>query len=210
MKIVDATSFNARKNVKQNSLLQLVGEALTNCSASSANQKEWTIYRVIYGDEEQQIIINNNPTINYADLVLQPQTLSNGVYRIVFTVKLAHTNFSASTSTYIQIVSSGLVLSTLKLSQPMFGGTIEITRGQNQKIQFNPYLFTYDIDDVAVITSLKFKYSCQIIESNIPQGYPLKSGTNQTIYLDEFKSNPSFSQVKTCFNSAGNIKIWPI
>ena len=116
---------------------------------------------------------------------------------------MANTVFSAFAFTYIRIIPSGLVLSSLRLSQPMYGGTIEITRGQNQQIQFNPYLFTYDIDNVAVKTSLKFKYSCQIIDSNIPSDYPLQPGTNQTIHLDEFKSNPSLSQLNTCFNSTG-------
>jgi hypothetical protein len=187
---------------KQNILIQLTARTDINSSSSLSNQKEWTIYQVINPNEEQ-IFITNNPTINYADLVLQPQTLSYGLYRIVFTVKMIDTNCSSSAITFIQIIPSGLVLSTLKLSQPIFGGTIEITRGQNQQIQFDPFLFTYDIDNVAVITSLTFKYSCQLIESNIPQGYPLQTGSNETIYLDILKSNLSLSQLNTCFNSTG-------
>jgi hypothetical protein len=182
---------------KQNDLIQLTGQTTFNGSSSLSNQKEWKVY----GQSEQQIVINNNPTINYADLVLQPQTLPYGLYRFVFTVKMSNTNCTDSTFTYIQIIPSGLVLSTLKLSQPIYGGTIEITRGQNQQIQFDPFLFTYDIDNVAVITSLTFKYSCQLIESNIPQGYPLQPGTNKTIYLDEFKADLSLNVLNYCFNS---------
>jgi hypothetical protein len=192
-----------RKMFKSNDLIQLMGEIYINCSSSLLNQKEWTIFKGINPNEEQQIFLNNNPTINYADLVLQPQTLSYGVYKIVFTVKMANVVFTDHAITYIQIIPSGLVLSALKLSQPMYGGTIEITRGQNQQIQFDPYLFTYDVDNVAVITSLTFKYSCQLIESNIPKGYPLQPVTNQTIYLDEFKTNKSLSVLNPCFNSTG-------
>jgi hypothetical protein len=191
------------KIFKSNDLIQVMSEIYISCYSSLLNQKEWTIHQVINVDKEQQIFINNNPTINYADLVLQPQTLSYGLYRIVFTVKMANIVFSNLAFTYIRIIPSGLVLSSLKLSQPMYGGTIEITVGQNQQIQFDPYLFTYDIDNVAVITSLTFKYSCQLIESNIAHGYPLQPGTNKTIYLDEFKTNPSLSQLNTCFNSTG-------
>jgi hypothetical protein len=190
------------KKFKSNDLIQLTSEIYISCSSSLLNHKEWTIFKGIYPNE-QQIFINNNPTINYADLVLQPQTLSYGVYKIVFTVKMANIIFTDHAFTYFQIIPSGLVLSSLKLSQPMYGGTIEITRGQNQQIQFDPYLFTYDIDNVAVITSLEFKYSCQLIESNIPQGYPLQPGTNKTIHLEEFKTNPSLSQLNTCFTSTG-------
>jgi hypothetical protein len=187
---------------KKNDFIQLTGQTTISSSVSLLNQKEWTIFKMVV-QNEQQIFINNNPTIKYVDLVLQPQTLSNGVYRIVFTVSMIDTDCYASAFTYIRIIPSGLVLSSLKLSQPMYGGTIEITRGQNQQIQFNPFLFTYDIDSVVVITSLTFRYSCQLIESNIPQGYPLQPSTNQTIYLDDFKADPSLSQLNTCFNSTG-------
>jgi hypothetical protein len=190
---------------KQNDFIQWTGQTTINSSSSLLNQKEWTIYQVINVEKEQQIFINNNPTINYADLVLQPQTLSYGLYRIVFTVTMIATDCSASSFTYIRIIPSGLVLSSLKLSQPMYGGTIEITRCQKQIIQFDPYLFTYDIDNVVVITSLTFKYACQLIESNIPQGYPLQPDTNETIYLDDFKYNAFISVLNPCFNSTGKL-----
>jgi len=200
--IIDAATLLSPQINFKNDLISFVGVTTIRCSTYS-NQKEWTVYQVNDQSEEQQIFIKNNPTINYADLVLQPQTLSYGLYRIVFSVIMTDTIYSSFAFTYIQIKPSGLVLSSLRLSQPMYGGTIEITRGQNQQIQFNPYLFTYDIDGVTVITSLTFKYSCQLIESNIPQGYPLQPGTNQTIHLDEFKSSAQLSQFNSCFNSTG-------
>ncbi len=167
---------------------------------SLTNEKVWTIY----GQNEEQIVLKNNPTINYAELILQPHTLPYGLYRVVYTLTMIATNFIDSSQTFIQIIPSGLVLSTLKSSQPIYGGTIQVTRGQNQSIPFNPYLFSYDIDNVAVITSLSFKYACQIIDSNIAQGY-LLNGLNQTINLDDFKSNASLSHLNTCFKTTG----WP-
>jgi len=123
------------------------------------------------GIDEKQIYLKTNPTLAYAELVLQPQTLSNGLYRIVFTASQILPNstekLSNSIDTFIEIIPSGLVISSLRLSKPMFGGTIEITRGSSQSISFNPYLFTYDIDGEAVITSLKFEYSCQIVNQTM-------------------------------------------
>jgi hypothetical protein len=142
------------------------------------------------GIDEKQIYLNTNPTLAYAELVLQPQTLSYGLYRIIFTATQILTNstekLSNSIYTFIRIVPSGLVISSLKLSRPMYGDTIEITRGSSQSIQFNPYLFTYDIDGVAVITSLKFEYSCQIV--------------NQVIINATFRSNT----LDLCFNGTKN------
>ena len=112
------------------------------------------------GLNERQIFLKNNPTLNYAELVLQPQTLNYGLYKIVYTLKLSGSNlttFQSQIDTFIQIIPSGLVISALRSSQPMYGGTVEITRGFDQQIQFNPFLHSYDIDSVAVVTSLTFK-----------------------------------------------------
>ena len=101
---------------------------------SLTNLKQWTIYQVneLTGQDDQQILIKNNPTLGYAELVLQPQTLSYGLYKFVFTVTMANSkDVYSSVYTFIKIIPSGLVLSSLELSQPMYGGTIQITRGLN-------------------------------------------------------------------------------
>ena len=56
---------------------------------------------------------------------------------------------------------------------------------------------------MAIITSLTFKYACQIIDSNVPQGYPQIPGTFDVIYLDDFKINTSLSSLESCFNTTG-------
>ncbi len=177
-----------------------------------SNQKKWLIFKVdeITGQDMDQITqsLKNNPTIDYAEFVIQPQTLTYGLYRFVF-ISSMNDMTSSQIDTFVKIIPSGLVLSTLSLSQPMFGGTIEITRGWNQTIKFNPFLNTYGIDSVAVITSLSFKYSCQIIDSNVEQGHPQMPGTNKTIYLNEFKSNQNLISFLKCFKSLG-IKIFLI
>ena len=142
------------------------------------------------GIDETQIYLKTNPTMAYAELVLQPQTLSYGLYRIVFTATQIFDNstekLSNSIDTFIEIIPSGLVISSLRLSKPMYGGTIEITRGSSQSIQFDPYLFTYDIDGVAVITNLKFEYSCQIV------------------YQGTINATVRSNTLDTCFNETNN------
>jgi hypothetical protein len=77
--INDAATLQDPQINFKNDLIKIVGATTIKCNEFS-NQKEWTIFKGIYPNE-QQIFINNNPTMNYADLVLQPQTLSYGVYR---------------------------------------------------------------------------------------------------------------------------------
>jgi hypothetical protein len=202
--IIDLTGFSSnitQQTIKRHNDLIYISASITINCMSLSNVKQWTIFK-IENLNEKKIQIQNNPTLNYAELVLQPKTLSYGLYRFVFTVTMLNIDVSKSIDTFIQIIPSGLVLSTLKLSQPMFGGRIEIYRGLNQPILFSPFLFTYDIDAIAVITSLTFKYTCQLIDSNIPSGYPQLPGTNQTVYLDGIKQNSSHKYLDLCFNAS--------
>ncbi len=117
---------------KKSDLIKIVSSTQIICNLTNSNEKQWYIYLVneVNGVDERQITLNNNPTLNYADLVLQPQTLNYGTYRLVFTVTMTGTNanglFRSQIDTFVQIVPSGLVISALKSSQPMYGGTIEI------------------------------------------------------------------------------------
>jgi hypothetical protein len=194
--------------IKQNDLFSLNGITIINCNTSLLNQKKWLIFKVdeSTGQDFKEILldVDTNPSIYYAEFIIQPQTFTHGLYRFVFTATfVSEMTLLSQIDTFVKIIPSGLVLSSLSLSQPMYGGTIEITRGWNQTIKFNPFLNTYDIDSVAIITELTFKYTCQIIDSNEEKGYPRMPLTNETIYLNEFKSNPTLISLLTCFNSIG-------
>ena len=188
-----------------------MGITTLNCASSLSNQKLWLIYKVNEqtGDDEHQIQLDNNPTINYAELVIQPKSLPvYGLYRFVYTVTMINSDsisYSSQTSTYVSIIPSGIVISALKSIQGIFGGTVEISRGQNQAINFNPFTNTYDIDGLAVISSLSFKYSCQLIDSNNESGYPIMPESSSLIYLDDFLTNANLKTYDKCFNSTGSI-----
>jgi hypothetical protein len=197
--------------IKRNEILSLIGITSISCNSVLSNEKKWIIYEINErnGLDINKIELFNNPTINYAELVIQPKTLSYGLYRFVYTVTMTlNANsilFSSQVSTYVKIEPSGLILSTLSLSQGLYGGTIEISRGQQQPITFNPYLNSYDIDSLLVITTLNFKYSCQLIDSNVEKGFPQIPGTNATIFMDEIKMNASLQIYEKCFNSTGEL-----
>ena len=194
---------------KRNDLFSLTGITKISCGSILTNQKKWLIYAINEqtGLEMNKIELFKNPTINYAQLVIQPQTLNYGLYKFVYAVTMSYTLnttvFSSQVSTYVKIEPSGLVISSLSLRQGIYGGTIEISRGQQQPIPFNPYLNSYDIDSIVVITTLKFKYSCQLIDSNVESGFPQLPGTNATIFLSDMKTNASLQLYDKCFNSTG-------
>ena len=201
--------FSKPINKTISELFRITAIATINCNSSLNNQKQWYIYSVdpSTGLDIQQITLSSNPTINYAELVLQPKTFVAGLYRFVFTLTMVNpdgTTLSSQVDTFVNIIPSGLVLSTLSLSQPMYGGSIEISRGQAQSIPLNPFLFSYDIDEIAVITALIFKYKCEIIDSNIESGYPVLPGTNQSIYLSDIIQNSNLAPYDKCFTNTLN------
>ena len=202
-----------------NEQITLIGLiSLSSKSDLNVYKKQWNLYKIVkpltnnQNDQEQSILIKNNPTLTNQDLVLQPQTLDYGLYCIYFSVTFKSNIFNKnnnmstlSIDTYLSIIPSGLVLSTLKLSQPMYGGTIEITRGINQTIDFDPFLFTYDIDSKAVISTLSFKYSCQIVNDQVDTIG--KFNDSNMIYLDEIKQQKSGTPIPTpCFNLTGEFE----
>jgi hypothetical protein len=185
------------------SQFSLIGTTIILCNITLSNQKKWLIYSVNEqtGQDLSQFVYNDQST-STSTLIVQPNTLPYGIYRIVYTVR--KDCLYNEIDTFIKIQPSGLMLSTLSQRQGMYGGLIEITRGSSQEIKFNPFLNTIDLDSVAVITSLTFKYMCQVIDSNIERGYPINPSTNQVINLDEFKYNTAINQsLLECFNSTG-------
>ena len=213
MDIQSRSSNSSQPMTKQyNEQITLIGLiSLGIKSDLSVYKKQWNLFKIVkpstinQNDQEQSILIKNNPTLTNQDLVLQPQTLDYGLYRIYFSVTFK-SNINMTTlyvDTFLSIIPSGLVLSTLKLSQPMYGGTIEITRGLNQSIDFDPFLFTYDIDSKAVISSLSFKYSCQIVNDQ-REMIGLNNSNTSITYLDAIKQQQSVNPMTmTCFNSTG-------
>lgn len=114
--------------------------------------------------------------------------------------------FQTQVDTYIKIVPSGIVLSSLANFKIPGGGTYEITKGKKQTVEFNPYQFSYDIDALIPISQLKFKYYCQVIEFGVETGYPMLY-LNQMIDLGLFKNSSKLSMNNnlTCFDSPSSI-----
>ena len=113
--------------------------------------------------------------------------------------------FQEEVDTFIRIVPSGLVVSSLAGSQTTGGGTYEITRGSKQAIVLNPILNSFDLDGVKAIGELELKFYCQVIEYGVEMGYPL-AAVDAKIDLSMFKSNAyNMSHGKTCFDSGGRL-----
>jgi hypothetical protein len=202
---------------KRNDMFSIVSIIDINCNMSLKNIKQWSVFRMNETTGTPISMLNINQyeypelflTMYYADLVVRPNNLGYGLYKFVLTVTILDTNnmfFSSQIDTFIRIVPSGLIISALSSSIMTGGGTIIITRGFTQEIDFNPILNSYDLDSLATIVNLNFKYYCQIIDAGIERGYP-EIYLNRKIDLYKTMLEPdlpsSTTSNKTCFKTQG-------
>ena len=196
---------------KRNELISFVGIVTINCNTSLENTKKWTIFEIdpVTDQSLKEITLPLNPTVDYAELVIQPNTLKYGLYKIVFRVIMGSVKplvFEDQIETFAKIVPSGVIVSALKLSQLSVSGTLEINKGTSQDIEFDPFLSSYDIDGLADMLHLQYKYYCQVVDSGVARGFPLLSVDNK-IDLAMLKSDASLTLAnnanKMCFESSG-------
>lgn len=207
-----ANLFYSPVKIKKSKMFSIGTKTQINCNQSSTNYKEWFIFKMEKSTGNILNIINliNNPTINYAELVIQPNTLEYGLYKFVYKVTMQFDlSFTSQVETYIEIVPSGIIVAAL--NGQTGGGTYEITRGMNQSIELNPVMFSFDLDSIVNIGSLKFKYYCQIIENGIEKGFPMLSYdlkadlfTIKSKYnSDNFIKSLFINNSQSCFDSPG-------
>lgn len=70
----------------------LSGLTTLNCSSGLANTKQWYVYALnkATGNQVSQVSLSSNPTSNYAELVIQPNTLGYSVYKAVYQVTMSY------------------------------------------------------------------------------------------------------------------------
>jgi hypothetical protein len=197
-------------------LFTLVSSTTLNCELTLANKKEWLIYLVNSSDGSilSQVNLATNPTIAFAELVIQPNSLNFGLYKFVYRVTMldgVYNNlYSSEVATFIKIKPAGIIVSSLANS--VGGGTLETNLGLSQSLVLNPVSYSYDLDGIVRANSLNFKFYCQVIEKGIEKGYA-KLGYNTNIDLYTFKYDNKnlpvgMSSNFTCFDSSSNFFIF--
>ena len=175
-------------------MLILSSEFVFDCNISYTMKSNWYINK-----SSSQTLTYRNPSFESTQLVIQSNTLEYGLYEFVFQVKFTnmYTNetLSASDQTFIQIITSGLVVSAFK------NGVSSIFIGSNQSLYLKPVAYSFDYDRLASIDSLNFEFYCQTINLNSYVSY------QSLISLLSYKNSPvlTMNSNKTCFASQGKI-----
>jgi hypothetical protein len=148
----------------------------------------------------------NNPSIVSTELYIQENTLSYGLYEVIHEVNVTKTVYPYVTATnsaysYFKIVPTGLVINGIE------NGITSVVIGSNQEFYLTPTNYSYDLDELADLSSLNYKYYCRTIDltSNLIDNSTMTD-------LSTYKSNTSLTMNanKNCFASSAASKFWII
>ena len=111
------------------------------CNNSLATNTKWTIKNCTSSNCSFQIQLDQSVITTFSELFIPARTLPIGIYELTLTVTMITSpNLTSSSSAYIQITSSGIIVNLLQ-----FGASM-ITRGYQQNLTIDPGSFSVDLD----------------------------------------------------------------
>lgn len=169
---------------------------------SELNFTVFRLWRIFELDTNDELFIEENPTIYSQNLVIRSNTLNFKRYKIIFflTMKLdtgylqsIQNEFTTALKLYINVIPSGIQVFGLQ------NGIDYIIIGKSQSVTLNPSKFSFDMDDLVPSTSLKFKIYCRLV------GLAMIDAEFNTTEMNDLKSQKYSGKldINSCFNSTG-------
>ena len=113
-----------------------------NCSSSFQLTYQWIINNCSSTNCSMSTRINSNQISTFNEYFLPARTLPLGLYQIQLLVTVqTSSSLTLSQSIYLLITPAGITANLVQL------GTSMITSGVQQNLQFNPGLFSVDLDN---------------------------------------------------------------
>ncbi len=144
--------------------------------------------------------INSNPTVNTSKLTLLSNFLEYGAYKLTYVANITtvyNDVLVKETSTFFSIMPTGINVFVFENSQT------NVTIGQVQPLVLDPVTFSYDLDSLADVGSLEFKFYCMVVNSTLVNINFLTNGSYRNLTdLKTAKVNNMLTN-QSCFNSTG-------
>ncbi|CAF1003732.1 unnamed protein product [Brachionus calyciflorus] len=174
-------------------------------------KKSWTIYKMGSNNSftDPPIKLENNPTVNYSQLIITSNILKYGVYKLVHWVYVKvdtgylrdiPNEIEQFADVYIQIVPGGIALFCLE------NGLDRIKIGKKQTLELNPIKYAYDMDFLVNPSSLNYSFYC--ISTNSSQNsqdiIDINFSESDNLYI--FKNSENITLKNECFNSSDDLE----
>lgn len=196
IKIINEHSATYPNRKERSELLRF--KAITNtinCNVSSAINKYW---KLINRNEKKEIFLFKNPT-NFSDeLTILSNSLNYGLHEITFFIEFWDNNskYSFNSSTFVNIVPSGILVNGIENQNNL------IKIGTNQKLEFVPINYSFDIDQLIESSQLNFSFYCKLIQ--IDSDIIESSYLDQKL-IDDFYRLKNENATSPCFESSSII-----
>ncbi|CAF0983692.1 unnamed protein product, partial [Brachionus calyciflorus] len=174
-------------------------------------KKSWTIYKMGSNNSftDPPIKLENNPTVNYSQLIITSNILEYGVYKLTHWVyvkvdtgylKDIPNEIEHFIDVFIQIVPGGIALFCLE------NGLDNIKIGKKQTLELNPIKYAYDMDFLVTANSLNYTFFCKQINSsqNIKDIRDIDFSESDDLLSFKYSRNSSLKN--ECFDSSDNLE----
>ncbi|CAF1114628.1 unnamed protein product, partial [Brachionus calyciflorus] len=155
------------------------------------------------------IKLENNPTVNYSQLIITSNIMEYGVYKLVHWVyvkvdtgylKDIPNEIEHFIDVFIHIVPGGIALFCLE------NGLDNIKIGKKQTLELNPIKYAYDMDFLVTANSLNYTFYCKQINSsqNIKDIRDIDFSESDDLLSFKYSKNSSLKN--ECFNSSDDLE----
>ena len=166
--------------------------------------KQWALKAIDLATYQvlKVVDLSNNPSIVSSGLYIPENTLYYGLYEVIYQINVIMTaypylNTTISGYSYFKIVPTGLTINGIE------NGVTSLFIGSNQEFYLTPANYSYDLDELADLSSLNYKYYCRTIDltSNLIDNSTMTD-------LSTYKSNTGLAMNanKNCFASSAASK----
>lgn len=168
------SSLTSPLKFRRGQSFSIVSSFELNCDSSLATIAKWTIYSCT-SNCSLQILLNQSIITTSSELFIPAKTLDYGTYQLILTVFMTIApHLSSSISTYVQIISSDIIVSLIPR------GTSMITYGYQQNLLLDPGTYSIDPDgDIFNASNWIYKYYCRLY--NPQYDFPNNGGNLLTI-----------------------------
>lgn len=113
-----------------------------HCNSSLETNTKWIIKNCTSSNCSFQIHLDQTVQTTSSELYIRARTLPIDIYELTLTVTMvASPNLTASSSAFVRITSSGIIVNLLQYGPSM------ITRGYQQNLTIDPGSFSIDLDE---------------------------------------------------------------